>query len=188
NAASMYCLAGKRAAALKLATEVSAILRRLKVDGDEELYYWHVTQAEAALLLDDMEAAREALRRADRYQVGNVNSRSRTRFQLKQVAACLGHDGTFADLLALPPVMYVRRLGATSSETSPESRAAIAERLAAEICIELGVPLYVSLADERSAEVARWRRIYGEEAVERLARCLMRAHEVCSARGFVDGE
>ncbi|HZP13809.1 MAG TPA: adenylate/guanylate cyclase domain-containing protein [Nevskiaceae bacterium] len=206
NAASMYCLAGKRTAALKLAAEVSAILRKLKVEGDEESYYWHVTQAEAALLLDDMDAAREALRRADRYQVGNVNSRSRTRFQLKQVAACLGHDGTFADLLALPPVMYVRRLGATSSETSPESRAAIAERLAimkplvflpllglpelraAEICIELGVPLYVSLADERSAEVARWRRIYGEEAVERLARCLMRAHEVCSARGFVDGE
>ncbi len=206
NAASMYCLSGRRDAATRLAREVKSVLQKLQPRGDEESYYWQVTHAEASLLLGHLDAAKVALQAADRYEISNVNARSRTRFQLRQLAVCLGQDAGIVDALALPPVLYVRRLGTATMESGIDIEPALIERLkgmkplvflpllgmpelrTAEICLELGLPLYLSLADERSTEVARWRRLHGDEPVERLARCLLGAHEVCSARGFIDGE
>jgi class 3 adenylate cyclase len=206
NAATMYCLAGRRQRSAELAREVIGLLQKLQPRSDEDCYYWQVTQAEASLLLGHVEACKVALRAADRYETQNINARSRTRFQLRQLAVCLGEDPAIADALALPPVLYVRRLGQATMETGLEPQPELVERLAsrkplvflpllglpelraAEICLDLGVPVYVSLADERANEVARWRRLHGEAVVERLARCLLGAHEVCSARGFIDGE
>jgi len=206
NAATMYCLAGKRQRARELAVEVSALLQKLQPRTDEERYYWQVTQAEAALLLGHVEPCKIALRAADRYEPSNINARSRTRFQLRQLAVCLGKDPGIADALALPPALYVRRLGTATMESGLEPQPELVERIAhrkplvflpllgmpelraAEICLDLGVPLYLSLPDERSNVVARWRKLHGDETVERLARCLLGAHEVCCARGFLDGE
>lgn len=204
NAASMYCLGGQRASATKLAREVSELLRKVQPQSDEDRYYWQVTQAEAALLQGDPEGSRLALRAADELQVGNVNARSRTRYQLRQVALTMGYDPSIADTLALPSVMYVRRIGPRSEEDEAErmlrhqlsglrpmvflALLGLPELRIAEICVELGVPLYLCLADERMAEVQRWRRLHGDAVVERLGHCLLRAHEICSARGFIEGE
>jgi class 3 adenylate cyclase len=204
NAASMYCLGGQRASATKLAREVSELLQKVQPQSDEDRYYWQVTQAEASLLQGDAEGCKVALRAADELQLGNVNARSRTRYQLRQVALCMGFDPALADALALPSVIYVRRLGPKADDGEAEralreqigslkpmvflALLGLGELRLAEVCLDLGVPLYLCLADERTAEVQRWRRLHGEATVERLGRCLLRAHEICSARGFMEGE
>jgi class 3 adenylate cyclase len=209
NAASMYCLGGHGSASVAAAREVLRRLHDKPAQGDQEEYFWHASQAEASLLLGNLAACEAALDMANQRQTGNVNVRSRTRFQLREIIRRLGHDERILERLALPPVVCLQAqlLRATESTSMPKHHeAALREEVrrerplvflgltgplelrAAEICLEHGAPLYVSLAAARAVEIQRWRHRHGDELAERLARCIARAHEVSTAHGFIEGE
>ena len=207
NAASMYCLGDEAAQAKRLAQEVWQTLERRPPASDDEMYYWQVSRAEAALLLGDSRTCAEALEAANKRQVANVNARSRTRVQLSRLLKHLGQDQRMLEVLVLPPVIYLHRaaphpntelMQAKQSELRRclwESRPLVfvglvgpLELRAAEACLDQGALLYVSLAGDRAAEIIRWRHRYGDDITDRFARCVARAHEVSTAHGFLEDE
>jgi class 3 adenylate cyclase len=200
NAASMRCLGGDRAGASALARTLLQQLDRQPPKGDEEEYFWHVSRAEAALLMGDVATCRTELQAANGRQLSNVNARSRTRTQLRRLSDELGQEPGLAAMLSLPPVIYVSRPGSAEAwlprRQEPWVQAPLvfiglvgprALRIA-EQYLDQGALLYAVLASERASELHRWRQRYGDELGERFARCVRRAHEVAAAHGFLADE
>lgn len=203
NAATMFALGGEREHSRTLAREVMSMVGAISPRDDRDHFYLLATEAEAALLLADFKRCEECLRAADRLLPDDLNSRSRTRSQLKLLCRQLGIDGKPYRLLRMPPVVYVEPdthgtqrppRGALLSQvdnTAPLMFMALlepAQLVEAEHCLEHGARLYAIIPGARADEIGRWHRSYGGAWAGRLARCLEQAHEVSVARGFLDGE
>ncbi len=100
NAATLRVLAGDTERACELAEQTRVLLSvHPNLDGDEA--YWHLaTQAEAALVLDDLTVAKSALARAAVAGVDNVAARAVTRRQLRFLCDAKGIDDEILDVLA----------------------------------------------------------------------------------------
>lgn len=203
NAATMFALGGDTERSKVLASEVLAMVGAISPRDDRDHFYLLATEAEAALLLADTRRCEECLRAANRLLPDDLNSRSRTRSQLKLVCRLLKIEGKPYKLLNMPPVIYIDSdsresqrdaavpLPATLGNEAPLIFLGIlgpAQLIDAEHCIERGARLSVVIPGARSDEIGRWHRSYGGAWAGRFARCLEQAHEVSIARGFLDGE
>lgn len=109
NAASMSLLGGDEAQARALAGEVIAKCAERRGAEGVERYYLAATEAEAALLLDDLDGARAALQRAAESQGRNLAAVATTRKQLRLICTARGID---ADILApLAPPLVIHFVG-----------------------------------------------------------------------------
>lgn len=196
NAASMLMLGGCREEAVALAGKVLDCLNS-PADSETTAYYQRATEAEGALLLDDMPRARAALTAADALLRGNVNVRSRTVTQLRLLCHHLGCSDSLTHLLSLAPVYYVPHplpstllaagLPATASLVyaglSGPADLAIAEQLQ-----QRGIRVHLVLPSTRTTLIERWQRIHGSTIGARLIRCLEIAAECSVAQGFLEDE
>jgi adenylate cyclase len=102
NAATLSFIAGDVEAATTLAAEV---LRLVFGSGDRS-YYAMATEAEAHLLLCDLEAATQALRQAALAHGRDYGALSTTRRQLRIVCLAAGFDLNILTVLAGPTVVH----------------------------------------------------------------------------------
>jgi class 3 adenylate cyclase len=102
NAATLSFIAGDLEAATTLAGEVL----RLVSDGGDRSYYAMATEAEAYLLLGDLEAAGRALQRAALVHGGDYGALSTTRRQLRIVCLAGGFDPRILTVLAGTTVVH----------------------------------------------------------------------------------
>ncbi len=136
NAATMYLIAGEPSLAETLARRV----RPLALAASGEPYYRAATLAEAALLLDDPAAAREALASAATLHGGDFAGVASTRKQLRLICAAKGSDPTLLASLWVPSVIHYsgHRIAAPglsgrfAADAESDAAAKIAEALAAE--------------------------------------------------------
>jgi hypothetical protein len=203
NAATMFAMGGDIKRSQELAREVLTMVNAISPRDDLDHFYLLTTEAEASLLLADVRLCEECLRAANRLLPDDLNSRSRTRGQLKLVCQLLEIREKPYRLLSMPPVIYV---DADLEEGRRAVDSALVNQLAdaspliflglmspaqlvdAEHCIERGARLFAVIPGARSDEIVRWHRAYGGAWAGRFARCLEQAHEVSVARGFLDGE
>ena len=200
NAATMLMLGGRREEALPLAQRVLDSLDALAgtaTKSDAERYYRCATEAEAALLLGDLDRAASALATASRLLPGNVNVLSRTRAQLRLICRHLDHDESLLDALNLPPVLFLPSalpdaapVPALPAEASfvcsglnGPRELAIAEHYRA-----LGVRVHLVLPAAREHLLEEWQQRHGSDASQRLQRYLDSGAECSSAQGFLDRE
>lgn len=203
NAASMYALGGQRERSRTLAREVLTMVNAISPRDDRDHFYLLATEAEAALLLSDFNRCEACLHAANKLLVDDLNSRSRTRSQLKLVCRLLGIEENPYQLLLMPPVIFIDADVADQAHSinstlinkldkqSPLVFLGVldpAQLIDAEYCIEHGARLFIVIPGGRSDEIGRWHRSYGSAWAGRFARCLEQAHEVSIARGFLDGE
>ena len=203
NAASLRLLANQPEAAERLAREVLALC----VAGSDEAYYRAASEAEAALVLGDVESARAALVRAA--QVGRDHAaRAATRKQLRRLCAARGLPD---DLLApLAPPMVIHYTGhmiaaeGASGRFPAGNQAAVAAAIAgllarhdagfgygalasgadilfAEALLARGAELHVVLPFERDEFVGVSVAPAGADWVQRFETCLARASSVSFA-------
>ncbi|MDB5985917.1 MAG: hypothetical protein JWR16_970 [Nevskia sp.] len=200
NAATMFQLAGDSARARQLALDVLTLLADTGSDGASETdrYYRCVTEAEACLLIGDLQRYRRSLGGADQLMRGNFNARSRTRAQLQLLCRALQLDDALPTLLWLPEVIRVRHRAGTQYNTAlPGDYTSalvfiVLDRVpdldAAEQLRTRGAHLHVVLPGERSDVLARWSQSFGAASAQRLEALLEQAGDVTVARGFLDSE
>lgn len=102
NAATLYLLAGDAETSLALAEDV---LDRACAATDHA-YYAAATEAEAQLLLSDVDAARKALARAAAVAGGDFGAVATTRRQLRLICDALQLDAGVLDALAVSEVVH----------------------------------------------------------------------------------
>jgi hypothetical protein len=196
NAATTALLAGDPATAGALAQRVLDQLAAGAGDDEEDWYYRHASEAEAALLLGDVTRARAALTAADRLLADNINARSRTRQQLRRVCRTLALDEHCLDALRLPPVLYVPlradapppALEAPAHAFAYAGLASPADLAIAEALLGQRARLHVMLAGTVAPMVRRWRERHGDAVAARLERVLGQVDNVAVARGFLAEE
>lgn len=203
NAASMYALGGELERSQTLAREVLSMVGAISPRDDRDHFYLLATEAEAALLLSDFKRCEECLHAANKLLVDDLNSRSRTRSQLKLVCRLLGIEEKPYHLLIMPPVIFIdadvadwqHKLHSPLINKLDKQAPLVflglqdpAQLVDAEYCVERGAQLFAVIPGGRSDEIGRWHRNYGSAWAGRFARCLEMAHEVSVARGFLDGE
>ena len=203
NAATMYALGGEKPRSIALAREVLSMVGAISPRDDRDHFYLLATEAEASLLLGDLRRCEECLRAANRLLPDDLNSRSRTRSQLKLVCRLLAIKEKPYRLLSMPPVIYVdtdtqdsqRKVSSPLMDQLGDVSPLIflgllapAQLIDAEHCIERGARLFAVIPGARGDEIGRWHRSYGSAWAGRFARCLEQAHEVSVARGFLPGE
>jgi hypothetical protein len=101
NAATLSMIGGDPERARELAGRVLELVRRSESD-----YYSAATEAEAQLLLGDVEAARAALARAAAEHGGDYGALATTRRQLRLVCEATGIDADVLAALAGPAVVH----------------------------------------------------------------------------------
>ncbi|MGH9013678.1 MAG: TRAFs-binding domain-containing protein [Acidimicrobiia bacterium] len=106
NAATMWLVAGDDTRAATLARAARALWEQADVDGSADAYWQAATDAEAALHLDDYDAAGEALERAAGEAGGDLAAVATTRKQLLLVCEIRGIDPTVLTALAVPTVIH----------------------------------------------------------------------------------
>ena len=137
NAATMWLLAGKPARATDLARRVLDALSRTSLADPGKAYYRAATEAEAALLLDDLDNAGAALERAAAAHGGDYAALATTRRQLRLICAERAIDP--AILAPLTPPRVITFLGhMISAPGAPgrfpaESEHPVAQRIAAHL-------------------------------------------------------
>lgn len=203
NSASMYALGGQQERSQTLAREVLTMVEAISPRDDRDHFYLLATEAEAALLLADFKRSEKCLKAANKLLLDDLNSRSRTRSQLKLLCDLLGIAEKPYRLLVMPPVIFIDTdstdhqhklnspLISKLDNQSPLVFLGLmepAQLVDAEYCIENATRLFVVIPGPRSDEIGRWHRHYGSAWAGRFARCLEHAHEVSIARGFLDGE
>jgi hypothetical protein len=199
NAASMYLLAGAAETALPLARRLLDELGGGDAADETDDYYRSVTEAEAALLLGDINRAHTALRRADALLRGNVNVRSRSLAQLRRICLHLQIDLSLLEALRLPPVVCLRYPYPLSDR--PAIDALVRERAIVFIDLtetaaldmiervqQIGLRVHLVLAAQPTDLTSRWRHHYGNDTAARLEAVLASAHDLSVALGFIDGE
>ncbi len=200
NAATMLLLGGREEQALVLARDVLARILKFDAANETDDYYLRVTEAEAALLLGDIERCRASLRRADGLLHGNLNVRSRTAAQLRLICRHVGIGEDLLNALTLAPVIYVQRptqaeLDALPVPALPAEASFVfsgltqpAELYVVEHFQSRQARLHLVLPDTRSALLDHWQRHHGAGWAMRLSRCLDQADEISIAHGFLDDE
>jgi class 3 adenylate cyclase len=204
NAATLSFIAGDQAAAAALATET---LRLVSTSGDHS-YYALATEAEALLLLGDLQGARRALGQAILAHVGDYGALSTTRRQLRMVCVAAAIDLQVLAVLAGPTVVHFcgHRIAAdgeqgpfpAAAEADAARRVATAVKrrpaafaygslasggdiLWAESLLEQGSELHVVLPFALEEFVARSVAPAGARWVDRFYRCLEQAATVSYA-------
>ena len=171
NAATLWLVAGDAARARALAERARALVRASDEPGDE---YWRAaTDAEAALVLGDIDGGQAALDIAARAGAGDVAARAVTARQLRLLCQTTGLDTGILDALALPGVLHFcghrvttdpEKAGGFAAADEPAVTAAVhdffrgrsfdgaygalacgADIVIAEAALEHGVPLHVVL-------------------------------------------
>lgn len=105
NAATLWLVAGETARAHALAQRARALVRAAAAEPGDE--YWRAaTDAEAALVLGDVEQAKAALDVAAAAGAGDVAARAVTARQLRLLCETSGLDTAILDALALPGVLH----------------------------------------------------------------------------------
>jgi len=129
NAATMWLVADDDARARQLAAEARDLCYKARADaGGADSYWIAATEAEAALVLGEVDVARDALARAAGFSAEDLSARATTRRQLRLVCALRGVDSTILDLLPMPRVIHY--CGHLLGERLPEAELA---RVAAEV-------------------------------------------------------
>jgi hypothetical protein len=204
NAATLRLLAGDAAGAEELAARVLEILR----DGDDEGYYAVATEAEAHLLLGDVDSAAAAVERAAGLHGGDHAATATTRRQLRLVCAERAVDPAVLAPLAGPRVVHycghrlapAGRDGPFPAEAVARVAGAIgtqveqlrpsfgygalangADILWAEALLDRGAELHVVLPFARDEFVRASVADAGPAWVERFERCLAAATGVSYA-------
>ena len=197
NAASLWLIAGDESRARRLA-ERTLDLRTIQ----EQDEYWRLaTEAEAAIVLDDADRARAALRAASTIEPVDFGARASTRRQLRVVCAARGLPPDIPDILNLPSVLHycghliqddVRALDDVAAEVTQflderavgfayGSLASGADIIIAELLLDRGVEVQVvlpfGLAEFEAVSVAP----AGAEWQVRFHHCLERATSVTYA-------
>ena len=125
NAATLELIAGNGKAARTLA---QAALERARTANDDP-YYAVATEAEALLLLGDLDAARTALKRAGRLAGGNHSAVATTRRQLRVVCDEKGIQPTVLDALVNPEVVHFCGHRPRAHGWEPDVEAALSRRI-----------------------------------------------------------
>lgn len=207
NAATLWYLAGDRDKASGLAREVLALVRGGgEASGKAGVYWAEVTEAEASLVVGDVETARRALARAADVDVIDVGARASTRRQLRLLAHEMGlDDRELLAPIANPMVVHYcgHRMAAAGEEgrlipaEEPAVRAEIddwlmqrsvgsahgslasgADIIAAEAFLAHGAHLHVVLPCELGDFIEQSVALAGTGWVERFHRCLEAATTV----------
>ena len=132
NAATMAYVAGRTERAAALAQEAGRLVSTSTSEGaDTDDAYWRAaTQAEAALLLGDLDTAAEALRDAIPASEGNPAMRATTRRQLRLICLETGQDPGLVELLPVPVVAHYTGHRFTGSDEDQDAlRAAVNDKL-----------------------------------------------------------
>lgn len=200
NAATMLLLGGRSEQALLLAQDVLARVTGFEAVGEADNYYLRVTEAEAALLLGDVERCRASLRTADGLLCGNLNVRSRTAAQLRLICRHLGLGEDLLTALTLAPVIHVQRPGPAAAELPELPELPVlasfvfagvtqpAELVVVEHFQRQQARLHLVLPASRVALLAHWHHHHGAGWAMRLSRCLDLADELSIAHGFLGEE
>jgi len=106
NTATMFLLAGEREKSADLARAVLAKLKSAAAPRDEDAYYVKATQAEAELLLGNIEAADAALATAVMFDARNFNARATTIRQFELICAALNYDTIWLDQHRPAPTIF----------------------------------------------------------------------------------
>jgi class 3 adenylate cyclase len=206
NVATLRLLAGERQAAERVAREVLALCQ--SPDGTvEDAYYRAASEAEAALVLGDAAAARQALARAAGHG-GDLAARAATRRQLRLICTARSiPDAVLAPLEPRAVIHYTGHMIAAPGGTGrfpanqeAEAAAAITARLAqhdvgigygalasgadilfAEALLARGAELHVVLPFAREEFTAISVVPSGPGWLERFEACLQRASSVTYA-------
>lgn len=208
NAATMWLLAGEEEKARDAAARAVGTLDEWSQVRGEERYWQAATEAEAALILGDIDRASEALDRAGKASGKNHAGRAVTLHQLKMVCELTGCDVRILAPIANPNVAHFcghRILPEGLSGRFPSedevrvaaelkaafdrldigfgygSLAAGADILAAEAILDRGAELHVILPFDREEFVRTSVAPAGHHWVERFERCLAEAEMVRTA-------
>ena len=107
NAATMWLIAGDREKALQLARDAQAASAEAdKVPRKKDGYWIAATQAEAALLHQDLTGAATALKRASKRARSNYSAVGITRKQLQLICDALGLDAGILAPLKVPGIVH----------------------------------------------------------------------------------
>lgn len=211
NAATMFLLSGDTARAQALAREVLAQTGDRPGAEELERYNLLVSQAEAALLIDELDVCRQALRSADALARSHRTARARTVQQLQLICQHRRLSKSIPTLLSVPPRLFIHRESEFDAAALPPAPAHANEPLAdvevefagatahvallepVDLCaveqlIERGAHVSVVIPGTRDALSAHWHAQYEAGWTMRLARALDRAGEVQATRGFLAGE
>lgn len=120
NASTLWALAGDRAHARTIATQVLKLCANQKPGEKEDEYYLRASEAEAALALGDLDAADLALRKAAASAGTDFAALAGTRRQLRLLCAAEGIDPSILASLSTPTVAYY--LGPSGVASLPPSR------------------------------------------------------------------
>ena len=205
NAATMALLGGDLNTAEKMAgISLAALAQETTGLTDDDSYWSLVTEAEAALVLRDLDRASSALAAAAKVSVGNHAARASTAHQLRWVCRTLGTDESLLDPIVNPPVVHYCghrswSSGAGLSRGADEDRvagevarvleqlgcnvgtgslAAGADILVAEALLSRGAELHVVLPCDRERFVELSVAPAGKTWVERFRHCLEAALSV----------
>src|SRR5580658_4933747 len=203
SAATLWLLCGRPRKSESLAREVIEICRREDRGTELDAYFSFATEAEAALILGDLETARTALGHAGAHHGGDLSALATTRRELKMVCGARGIDAAILAPLSAPSVIHysghmigprfplhdearVRGLIAASMERLKVgfgygSLAAGGDTLFAEALLERGADLHVTIP----FAVDEFKRVSvapsGDEWINRFDRCLDAAKTVTMA-------
>jgi DNA-binding SARP family transcriptional activator len=208
NAATMWLLAGDGERAAESARQGLDVLADAKAASSDDRYWLAVSEAEAALVLGDRQRAEDALRRAGQGSESALASRATTLRQLKLVCELKGIKPSLLAAIANPTVVHFcgHRIGppGEGSRFPPEeeprvkaelkeafdrlgagigygSLAAGADIIAAEVLLDRGAELHVTLPFDREEFVRTSVAPAGAPWVRRFERCLASATEVVTA-------
>ena len=107
NAATLWRIAGDTDRARALAERSLSLTRKAEAEEPDTDAYWRVaTEAEASLVLGNVEAAASALARAAELGADDVAARAVTARQLRMLCEETGVDTALLDALALPDVVH----------------------------------------------------------------------------------
>jgi hypothetical protein len=201
NAATLSLVAGEPARAAQQARDVREVVSR----SGEVSYYAAATEAEAALLLGDEVAARDALARAANLHGGDYGALATTRRQLRFVCELQRFDADLLGVLAGPDVVHFcgHRIAAVDApgrfpaqaegDVAARIRSEVARRapgyaygslasgadlLWAEALLAHGAELHVVLPFARDEFIRSSVAPSGQAWIERFDRCLAQAASV----------
>ena len=208
NAATLRLLAGDVDRARELATDARRMVEAERASGSTADYWREATEAEAALIVGDVDAATAALRVAVEIAGEDYAAMAVTRRQLRLVCDATGIDGAALDALTPPLVLYYsghlidethspsRFPPILESEVENQIRAFVAERrigfaygslasgadiLVAEAVLDAGIRLEIVLPFDTEEFEAVSVAPAGAMWVERFRSCLARAASVVHA-------
>jgi DNA-binding SARP family transcriptional activator/CRP-like cAMP-binding protein len=208
NAATMWLLAGDEAKAAASARQGLGVLSDARPVTSDDRYWLLVSEAEAALVLGDLQQAEDALGRAGQSSESAFASRATTLRQLKLVCQLKGFDPSVLAAIANPTVVHFcgHRIGTPGegsrfpAEEEPRvladlkaafgqvdagmgygSLAAGADIMAAEVLLKRGAELHITLPFDRAEFVRTSVAPAGPAWVRRFERCLASAAEVVTA-------